>query len=428
MAVSNNAGSATMGMWSVAALGIGTMVGAGIFALLGQVALASGKGVYAVFLFAGVIALLSGHSFAKLAARYPTAGGLVDYFDHAFPSKLLSGTLGLIYLVTLVVTVAMVAKAFGAYGGRLLFGDGVSLQARNGVASVAVVVLALVNSVGEGAVGRLESLLVAVKLSVLAVLMVAGIPSIRSELLEAGAAPSTSQLAASIGLAFFAYAGYGMMANAAASVRDPAKTIGRAIFLAIGVVVVLYVGLALVVLGNVTPIRLARFADTAMAEAAVPVLGPAGFVMVSVAALLSTASAINATLFSGLRISTGLAQAGQLPRWLGAQVWRGGTRGLIAATGAILLMTNLLDLSAVASVASATFLVSYVAVFVAHWRLRVETGSASIPIALGLLLMVAVLGAFLAGLWRTDRVALGLITLFLLACTGGEALARGWNR
>ena len=413
-----------MGVLSVASLGIGAMVGAGIFALLGQVALASGREVYATFLVGGVIALLSANSFAKLSARYPTAGGLVDYFDHAFPSKVLSGTLALIYLVTLAVTVAMVAKAFGAYGGRLLFGDDVSSGPKNALASAIVVILALVNAVGAGAVGRLESLLVGVKLTVLVILMVAGIPSIRPELLDAGFVPTVSQFVGSVGLAFFAYAGYGMMANAASSVRNPAKTIGRAVFLAVCAVIVLYVGLALVVLGNVSPSRLAKFADTAIAEAAMPVLGHTGFVMVSLAALLSTASAINATVFSGLRIGSSLAQSRQLPLWLGTPLWRGGTRGLLAAVVAMLLLTNLLNLSAVASVASATFLVCYVAVFVAHWRLRKETHSSPFPIILGLVLMLAVLGTFVAGLWSTDRVALGLIALFLVGCAVVELLVR----
>ena len=76
-----------MNLWSVTALGIGSMVGAGIFALLGQAALAAGSETYVAFILGGFIALLSGYSYAKLAACFPEAGGLASYFDHAFGSE-----------------------------------------------------------------------------------------------------------------------------------------------------------------------------------------------------------------------------------------------------------------------------------------------------------------------------------------------------
>ncbi len=111
-----------MNVWSVAALGIGSMVGAGIFALLGQAALVAGADTYLAFCIGGVIALLSGYSFACLATRYPKAGGITEYFDEGFGVGPLAGTLSLIYLLTLIGSVAMVAKAFGAYAAPLCFG------------------------------------------------------------------------------------------------------------------------------------------------------------------------------------------------------------------------------------------------------------------------------------------------------------------
>lgn len=104
-----------------------------------------------------------------------------------------------------------------------------------------------------------------------------------------------------------------MMANAAGSVAHPERTIPRAIYLAIAVAAVLVVGIAVVVLQSISPENLAAHADTAVAEAAHPVLGHFGFVMVSIAALLVTASAINAALFSVIRIATALAATGRLP-------------------------------------------------------------------------------------------------------------------
>jgi amino acid transporter len=417
-------GKPTMSLWSVSALGIGSMVGAGIFALLGQAALVAGKEVYLAFLIGGVAALLSGYSYAKLAARYPTAGGIMDYFNAAFPSRVAAGALSIIYVVTLIVTIAMIAKTFGAYGNRLIFGDGSPKIIADLFASGVVVALVLVNMAGGEAVGRAELVLVGIKLTILVVLMLAGLPTVDPALLAGGESVAFSTLLASVGLTFFAYAGYGMMANAAGSVANPAKTIPRAIFLAIGVVILLYVGLAVVVLGNVSAAELSRFADTAVAQAAKPVLGHFGFVIVSIGALLATASAINATLFSALAISRGLAKEGQLPALFAAPFWREGTQGLVWAAGAILIMVNLLDLGAIAHIAGATFLICYLAVFVAHWRLRPQAGGSSVLILLGFALMVVVLVAFLASLWQTQPTGIALTVLFVAGSAGVAWLVR----
>jgi len=164
----------TMNVWSVTSLGIGSMVGAGIFALLGQVALCAGHDTYLAFLVGGIVAGFSGYSYAKLAARYPEAGGIVDYFEQAFGTTVISGTLSLIYLLTLVVTVAMVAKAFGAYGARLFLNTGAGPWI-NVLASTVVVLLAILNLANSNLVGKAELVMVFLKLLILAVLMIAGL-------------------------------------------------------------------------------------------------------------------------------------------------------------------------------------------------------------------------------------------------------------
>ena len=112
-----------LSLWNVIALGIGSMVGAGIFALMGQATLMAGKNVYWSFLIGGVAALLSGYTYARLGSRYPGSGGIMDYFNKGFSHKTLAGALTLIYLGTLVITVALVAKSFGAYASRLFLPD-----------------------------------------------------------------------------------------------------------------------------------------------------------------------------------------------------------------------------------------------------------------------------------------------------------------
>lgn len=417
-----------MRIWSVSALGIGSMVGAGIFALLGQAALMAGSDVYLSFAIGGAIALLSGYSYSRLAARFPSSGGIMDYFDRAFPSKVMAGGLSVLYLVTQIVSIAMIAKTFGAYADRLLLGDESVPLVANMFGSAIVIALVVINMVGSGTVGRIEELLVAAKLIILTALLLAGVPSIDPAMLRNGPTVGSATLLASVGLTFFAYAGYGMMTNASGHVANPAKTIPRAIFLAIGVVIVLYIGLSVIVLGNISAAELARYSSTAVAQAAKPVLGNAGFVIVSIGALFATASAINASIFCALEVSRGLAEKGQLPTVFARAAWGHGTHGLVWSAGAILVMVNLFDLGAIAQVAGATFLISYLAVFAAHWRLHGEAGGSRILIAVGAALMAVVLAAFMVSLWSTQPSAIWLTVLAVAGSLGVEWLVQRRRR
>ena len=421
-------GHGRMSMWSVSSLGIGSMVGAGIFALLGQAALMTGSDVYLSFAVGGVIALLSGYSYARLAARFPSSGGIMDYFDRAFPSKTVAGGLSVLYLVTQIVNIAMVAKTFGAYADRLLLGDVSAAYVANIFASAVVIVLFIVNMAGSGMVGRVEELLVGIKLVILTALLVAGGSNINPAMLVQGPTVGPGILLASVGLTFFAYGGYGMMTNASGHVANPAKTIPRAIFLAIGVVIVLYIGLSVVVMGNISPDELAGFATTAVAQAAKPVLGQVGFVVVSIGALFATASSINASFFCALEVSRGLASKGQLPAVFGRVAWGQGTRGLVWSAGAVLVMVNLLDLGAIAQVAGATILICYLGVFAAHWRLHGEAGGSRLPIVVGAALMAVVLVAFAVSLWSTQPSAIWLTGLAVAGSLGIEWLIQRRRR
>ena len=340
------------------------------------------------------------------------SGGISEYFDEAFGVGRLAGTLTLIYLVTLAVTIAMVARTFGAYAAPLLLNTSDPIWV--GIfGSAILLLLILLNLAARQMVGRTELLLVAIKLVILTSLMLAGLVGTHAQPLSEQTPPSTYGILASVGLTFFAYAGFGMMANAAGSVAHPARTIPRAIYLAIAVVLVLYVGLAVVVLQSITPASLAEHADTAVAEAARPVLGHFGYVIVSIAALLATASSINATVFSAIRLAAALANTGRLPEAFKPRFWRNGSNGVVVSVGGILLAINFLHLSAIASIASATFLIAYISVHVAHWRLSQQTGGSRTVIMLGALSMAAVLLVFLWHVATTQPWSIGMIAAFV---------------
>jgi len=388
-----------MSLWGVSALGVGSMVGAGIFTLLGEAALMTGRDVYLSFAVGGTIALLSGYSYARLAARFPGPGGIMEYFDRAFPWRTLAGGLSILFLVSLVIALTMISKTFGAYAARLALGDASSPLAADAFASAIVIVVVLTNMAGSGLVSHVEEFLVGFKLIILAGLMLVGLWALDPKMLAGEPEVPTTALFASVGLTFFAYAGYGIMANASGYVADPARTVPRAIFIAIGVVATLYIGLSVVVQGHVPAAHLYQYKHTAVAEAAHLLFGTPGFLIVSVAALLATTSALNASLFSGLQISRTMASRGELPAVFGRAAWREGTHGLVWATALVLVLVNLIDLTAICHIAGATALILYLAVFAAHWRLHAEAGGSRLLIVLGVALMAVVLVAQVIHLW-----------------------------
>jgi len=216
------------------------------------------------------------------------------------------------------------------------------------------------------------------------------------------------------------------MANAGDAVDRPGTTIPRAIFLAIGITIVLYVGLSLVLLGNVSPADLAKYADTAVAQAAKPIFGQIGFTMVSIAALLATASAINGTLFGALRIAGGMAKNGQFPDAFNVHVWRNWTGGVLACILGVIALAVAFNLSVIASAASVTFLIAYVGVHLAAWRLASDIGANRAVVGLGMVSMLAVLVVFVQGLWETQPSAVWMAAAVVVGSILVQvALSRG---
>ena len=109
-----------IGFWSAVSMGIGAMVGAGIFALLGEASAISGSAVYISFIIGGVIALFCGYSLGKLGARYPSAGGIVEYLTQAYGIGLFTGTMSIVLYFAAIVSLSLIAKAFGNYAVTFL--------------------------------------------------------------------------------------------------------------------------------------------------------------------------------------------------------------------------------------------------------------------------------------------------------------------
>ena len=413
-----------MTVFAAAALGVGSMIGAGIFALMGEAGAIAGSATWISFLIAGGVALLSGYSMARLGARYPAAGGIVEYLTQGYGIGLFSGALSILLYISALVALAMVAKTFGSYATALLPIPASQLWI-NGLADLIVTLFVLINLEGAREVARSEGIIVSIKVLILLAFALAGLAYSRPDLLSPTHYPPMQQVFFSLAITFFAFEGFRVITNTAEDMPNPARTLPRAMLLAITLVLFLYLLVAFSVFGNLDVADIVKAKDYALAEAARPAFGEAGFSIVAIAALISTASSINANLYAVTNVTYELATEGELPTAFGQPLGRS-RKGLLISAFLIILAINFMRLSEIAAVGSITVLIVHLATHIGHLRLRAQTGAnlfliicaiaaTAITIAFAVYylrqtspliiwLVLAALGAALASEWLLHRI------------------------
>jgi len=408
-----------VGVLGAMAIGVGGMVGGGIFAVLGTaVGLARGATPLA-FALAGLIALLTAHSYARLSASAPSAGGTVSFVDRAFGVDLWTGAVNLLLWFSYLVTIALYARAFGAYGARLLQPEP-SGNLEHLLLSLGIVLPVAINLLNAEIVSRAEIYIVFGKLAILLLVAVAGVGTIEVSRLAPEAWPDLSQVMMGGMVIFVAYEGFELIANAGEDARDPERSLPRAFYGSVLFVIVLYVALSAVTVGSLSGTAIQAAEEYALAAAARPALGPLGFTMVGIAALMSTSSAINATIYGDARLAFVLAREGELPEVFERRVWCRPI-GAVLATGLFALgIANLLDVTQIAIVASAGFLLIFTHVNLAAWKLSREIGSSRTVSILSTLASGAALVLLLVHASEDNPLALALIGGSWCACLIGE--------
>jgi len=393
----NDVEAGKIGFWEVISIGIGGMVGGGIFAVLGlSVDLTRGAAPVA-FLLAGVVALVTSYSYARLSVRFPSQGGTVAFLDRAFGPGLFTGSANILLWLSYIVMLSLYAYAFGSYGASLFPPESQPVW-KHILITASIVAITGLNLLNAKLIGEAEDWIVLVKLAILVLFIATGLWGIDSGRLAPTAWPAPLHVVAGGMIIFLAYEGFELIANSAQDVRTPAKTLPRAYYSAVGFVIVLYVLIAVVTIGTLPVMKIVDAKDYALAEAARPFLGQIGFLLIAIAAMLSTASAINATLYGTARLSYVIAKDGELPSALERKVWNEPIEGLLITAGLTLLIANSVDLSSMSTMGSAGFLLIFAAANGANAKLAGETRSKRWISLIGLGLC---LGALASLLWQT---------------------------
>lgn len=379
--------------WSTLSIGIGGMIGGGIFAVTGLAIDLTRGAVPIAFALAGLVALLTAYSYLKLTLRYPSRGGTVEFLNRAYGSGVFTGTLSILLCLSYVVLLAVYAYAFGAYAAGLS-GAVPDAMLRDALGSAALVALALLNFFGPRLVVRSENALNALKLALLAAFVLAGAvaPAHWARLSPAEFVGPWPLFSGAM-IIFLNYEGFELIANAAPNVADRTRSLPIAYLGGVLIVLVAYVLIALVTVAHLDFAAAARHSDNVLAAAAANFLGAPGAAMIAVAALLATGSAINATFYGSGRLTYLIARYGELPAEFERDIRNQPAEGLAAFLILALLVLNLVPLNAIATMGSAGFLLVFAAVNLACLRLASETGASR---AVALAGVIACLAAFAA--------------------------------
>jgi len=392
-----------LGYWEVTAIGVGGMVGGGIFAVLGLSVELTGGGSPLSFLIAGIVALVTSYSYARLSVTFPSQGGTVAFLDRAFGSGLITGSANILLWISYIVMLSLYAYAFGSYGSSF-FPKASQLFWKHILITGSVVGITGLNLLNAKLIGEAEDWIVLLKLVILSLFIIVGVWGVDYTRLEPSAWSSPLGIIAGGMIIFLAYEGFELIANTAQDVREAHKTLPRAFYSSVGFVIILYILVAIVTVGTLPVDSIVNAKDYALAEAARPSLGQSGFILIAIAAMLSTASAINATVYGAARLSYVIAKDGELPSVLEKKAWGKPIEGLLITSGVTILIANLADLSSMSTMGSAGFLLIFAAVNGANVLMAENTKSNKLISLIGVGLCLGALGSLI---WQTSNSSPG---------------------
>jgi len=393
----------SLSLFGAVSLGTGVMIGAGIFALTGQV----------------VIVAFSAYSYVKLSNAFPSSGGVAMFLKEAYGLGTATGVFALLMYVSMVISESLVARTFGAYVLQIVNLEPTSFWVPAlGVALIAVAFM--VNMAGNRSVQASQGVMAAIKVGGLAIFAIAGLWFVNTANFTNGSQGTETYnsggFLAGVALAILAYKGFTTITNSGGEIVDPHRNTGRAIIISIAISAVLYIALAVMVAGNLTLTEIIDAQNFALAEAARPAFGDAGVLFTVVLAVVATASGVMASVFAASRMLAMLTRMKQVPHRHFRMPGTLRTHAMVYTVAFAMILTILFDLTRIAALGAIFYLIMDIAIhwgILRHLRDRISINPAIVATAI--VLDVIVLAAFL---W----VKASEDTLILIVAAAGIAL------
>ncbi|MCB0475946.1 MAG: APC family permease, partial [Flavobacteriaceae bacterium] len=362
-------------------------------------------------------------SYARLSLAYPDRGGTVKFINKGFGRGIFSGGINNLLWISYIIMLSLYASAFGSYAPNLYEVTGDQSLDFHLYASAIIILATTINYYSVKIVSEIESYAVIIKLLILLAFVAVGIYGLSGN-------PDVSQLAISHwekplqiltgGMVIFvAYEGFELIANAAPDIENSEKNIPRAYFYSVIFVIFLYIIIAIVTVGSLPFSKILNARDYVLAEAAKPMLGQIGFTVITIAALISTFSAINASLYGGSRVSYEIAEDDELPHELSGKMWNQPV-GLLITAVATLLLTNTLNLESISTAGSVGFLLIFSIVNFVAYKKADETGSNKLLTLSGTLLCAIAMIVLIIQQYARNKTGILIALSIIVICFVAE--------
>jgi len=385
-------------------MGTGVMIGAGIFALTGQIAQLAGPYFALSFVLGGIVTSFSAYSYIKMSNAWPSSGGIAMILQKAYGPGAIAAAAALLMALSMVISESLVARTFATYVLRPFDISGGPLVP---LLAVGVILFAyLVNISGNRSVGLLSLLMAVLKIGGIALFGIIALWSGGFSFPEASSTAgsfSATGFVASVALSILAFKGFTTITNSGAEITDPHRNVGRTIMISIGICVVVYLLVAFAVGSNLTIDQIIAAKDYSLAEAASPALGQFGFYFTVVLAAVATASGVLASVFAVSRMLAMLTDMKMIPHSHFGMSGPIRSHTLVYTVVLASLLAVFFDLGRIASLGAFFYLIMDMLV---HWGilrfLRQEIGANPLIIGGALLFDAVVLVAFTALKLQTD--------------------------
>jgi amino acid transporter len=378
--MSTTAPARKLGLLSAVALGIGGMMGAGLYTLIGLAATTAGPWVPVAFLIAAFAASFSVYSYAKMGAAFPSSGGAASFIIVQFGHSVTSGGVNVFQYISYLIATSLYAAGFADYVGALL-GSDVPSWILSLIGPAVVAVFALINILGSALVGKAETYIIIVEVVILAAFLIYGLFHADPSVFLAGDNKgSLLGILTASGLLYVTYQGFGVITNASSQMANPKKLVPQAMFIALIVVAFIYLAVSSLTVVLLPDSSLTKDSGHVLADAGQVLAGRLGFVVISIAAIMATASAVNATIFASSNVGAYLAEVKQVPKFFGAKLGGKVPVALLISAVVIMVLVWVFPLSAVGQMTSLAFLLIFGLVSWGHLRVRAQTGAKAWPL------------------------------------------------
>lgn len=412
--------SGSLSLTGAVAMGTGVMIGAGIFALTGQIAELAGPAFPIAFLIAAFVSGFSAYSYIKVSNKYPSSGGIAMILSKAYGPSFITGAASLLMVFSMIINESLVARTFASYSLQLFDVKNTSLLIP-ALALGLIFFAFLVNIAGNKFIGGISKVTAALKIGgilifAFIILWGSGFTLASGAIAGGGNANATPMsFVAGIALAILAFKGFTTITNSGGEVTNPNKNVGRAIIISLAICLVVYLAVALAVGSSLDIDSIIAAKDFSLAEAARPTLGENGVVFTVIIAVIATSSGLLASVFAVSRMLTMLTKMKLIPhRHFGLP---GGlqTHLLIYTVVMAGLLAAFFDLTRIASLGAIFYLLMDMVI---HWgvfkHLREDVGAKPVVLILAIIFDAIALTAFVTMKAMTDPLILGIAAILLI--------------